>query len=499
MSPRGLRRGPVGSVAVRCGERQFRQDPEAAVRAGARLDRATEGGGPLPHSDQSVAAAARVVPGGGSRVVDAEPDAPGAAVDAHQCGAGAGVADDVGQGLLDDAEGGETGAGRDGGRITLALHGDGEPGGPRLFDQFGQPVEAGGRGRGGVAGCTEVGEHLTYLVERLLAGPLDRGEGGPGLFRVGVEQRESDPGLHVDDGDAVGQHVVEFAGHAQPFLVGPSPLRRLALRAGGRPLLTAEAQQFGGGHDGHDPCGDEALLCPGRGPVAVRRQPSVQPVGDQDMPGPQPAQRPPGGLPVPGDDCAEAADGDGDEHRAVRIARREIDQGHRAGGDHGDHGAAMAEEQHDDRDEQQQPRGQVQGPAVLPVLGESGADHDEHQEDGRRHPGQPGGGPRTRAGQPRRRAASPARPSGMPGARETAGVAAAPERRSLFVHGGHARRRTGAEASAVRGDHPYSVGSTPPGKRCSAVRSYGRRAGPPSGPAHRRPAGTAARAPRRPC
>lgn len=362
VSPRGLRRGPVGSVAVRCGERQFRQDPEAAIRAGSRPDRATEGGGPLPHSDQSVAAAARVVPGGGSRVVDAEPDAPGAVVDAHQCGAGAGVADDVGQGLLDDAEGGETGAGRDGGRIALALHGDGEPGGPRLFDQFGQPVEAGGRGRGGVAGCTEVGEHLTYLVERLLAGPLDRGEGGPGLFRVGIEQRESDPGLHVDDGDAVGQHVVEFAGHAQPFLVGPSPLRRLALRAGGRPLLTAHPQQFGGSHDGHDPCGDEALLCPGRGPVAVRRQPSVQPVGDQDMPGPQPAQRPPGGLPVPGDDRAEAADGDGDEHRAVRIARREIDQGHRAGAGHGDHGAAMAEEQHDDRDEQQQPRGQVQGP-----------------------------------------------------------------------------------------------------------------------------------------
>src|SRR3954467_9381292 len=100
-----------------------------------------------------------------------------------------GVPYDIGEGLLDDAEGGEVGAGREAGRRSVEL--DGEAGARRLLHQFGQPVEAGGRGAGGVARGAQGVEDLADLAERLLAGGLDGGERRTGLLGVGVEEGEA--------------------------------------------------------------------------------------------------------------------------------------------------------------------------------------------------------------------------------------------------------------------------------------------------------------------
>ena len=61
------------------------------------------------------------------------------------------------------------------------------------------------------------------LVERLLAELLDRRERRTGLFRMAIEHVQRGPGLHVDRGDAVGDHVVEVAGDAEALLGDAAP------------------------------------------------------------------------------------------------------------------------------------------------------------------------------------------------------------------------------------------------------------------------------------
>ncbi len=60
---------------------------------------------------------------------------------------------DVGEGLLDDAERGQVGTGRQPRRLAFDL--DGETGARRLLDQFGKPVQPGGRRAGRVSGGAE--------------------------------------------------------------------------------------------------------------------------------------------------------------------------------------------------------------------------------------------------------------------------------------------------------------------------------------------------------
>lgn len=393
---------------------EARRAPGSRRRPGARLDRATERGGPLPHSRQPVAAASGVAAGGGSFVVDTEPDAAGPVADPDPRGTRSGVPDHVGQRLLHDTEGGEVRAGRHGRPFALGLDGDGQSGARRLFDEFGEPVESGGRGPGGVSGGAQGVEHLTHLAQRLLAGRLDGGQRRTRLLRIGVQQRESHARLDVDDGDAVGQDVMEFARHPQPFLIGPALLRRLPFRLPVRPLLTAYAYELGGGDDGHHPGGDAQFLSPGGGMVVRGRQPPVEPVRHQDVPQPHHADGGPGGPPVPRDHGAEAAHGDGQEDRPVRIAGHQID--HRCGraAEDGHHGVAVAHQEHGHGQEEQQPREEVQrGPLVhLPPGRDGRADHDDGTDQDRRRPGQPGGGPPRRPGQPPRRLA--VRPGGPP-------------------------------------------------------------------------------------
>jgi hypothetical protein len=64
---------------------------------------------------------------------------------------------------------------------------------------------------------------------------------------------DGDLGLHLDDGDLVGERIVQFPGDVQPFLVGAAP-RRLLPRPLGlvRPPLGL-SQRFPGGTGGDQP------------------------------------------------------------------------------------------------------------------------------------------------------------------------------------------------------------------------------------------------------
>ncbi len=59
------------------------------------------------------------------------------------------------------------------------------------------------------------------------------------------------------------EHVVQLPGDAQPLLVGAAPFRTGPLGPLARPLLTADAGQFGHREKGHHPGGDDDLLGPG--------------------------------------------------------------------------------------------------------------------------------------------------------------------------------------------------------------------------------------------
>ena len=185
------------------------------------------------------------------------------------------------------------------------------PGARRLLDEFGEPVEARRRGARGVAGRAQGVEDLADLAQRLLAGRLDGGERGAGLFRVGVEEREADTRLDVDHRDAVREDVVQFAGDPQPLLVGAAPLGRPA-HARPAPGPTARA----GSRTSSETRDDRHAPRWRRRSPAPRRAASSPPGGShrysQCATSTCPAHSTPigrpGGLAVPGDDGAEAAE-----------------------------------------------------------------------------------------------------------------------------------------------------------------------------------------------
>ena len=140
--------------------------------------------------------------------------------------AGAGVADDVGERLLHDAEGGQVDAGGARGRASPVTSSVARRARPRAraSTSASRSRRPGGRapGRGPVVAAPQHVEHRAQLAERLLAGVLDGGERRAGLLGLLVQQVQGDAGLHVDERDVVGEHVVQLAGDAQPLLAGPA-------------------------------------------------------------------------------------------------------------------------------------------------------------------------------------------------------------------------------------------------------------------------------------
>lgn len=242
---------------------------------------------------------------------------------------------------------------------------------------------------------------------------------------------------------------MEFAGDPQPLLVRAPACRLGPLRPLPRPLLAAGPGQLRQGGDGHHPGGDHELLSPGRGRVPGRRQPPVEPVRHQGVPGPQGAHRRPRGPAVPGDDGAEAGHRDGHEHRAVRVSCAEVDQGGDRRAEHDRHRVPLPPQQGGSRHEEQYAREGVQcGPLrLLGVGGEAGADQHERRDE---HGGAPGPGGALFLVAPPVPPRGPVPPPLRCPARALA----------LSVHDRHARRRAGRAASPARGDHAYSRRST---------------------------------------
>ena len=108
-------------------------------------------------------------------------------------------------------------------RPRVAVEVDGDAGAARVVDQRAELVEPRRRRERNLLVVAEHTDGHAQLVERLLAELLDRGQRRRGLLRMTFEHVQGGTRLHVDRGDAVGDHVVEVAGDAQAFLGDAAP------------------------------------------------------------------------------------------------------------------------------------------------------------------------------------------------------------------------------------------------------------------------------------
>ncbi len=195
---------------------------------------AAQGGDPLAHAEQPVPAAGlgRAAGGGngGARLARAvvqdgdlhvRPDA----YDAHLgLGIGARVLLHIGQGFLDDPVGGQVDGGGQFRALVGAGHGHRQAGAAEGVGQLLQAAQA-RRGFGGglgVAALAEQADGGAEFVERAAAGLADVREGLLGLVGPLVHDVRGDTGLHVHQGDVVGDDVVQIAGDPQPLLGDPA-------------------------------------------------------------------------------------------------------------------------------------------------------------------------------------------------------------------------------------------------------------------------------------
>ena len=91
--------------------------------------------------------------------------------------------------------------------------------GAERSDEIGEPLESGARGQPEIRIAEDL-QSAAQLVERLLARLLDRGQRIGNLLWPAIQDVQGDPGLKIDHRQAVSDHVVHLAGHAQPLLEG---------------------------------------------------------------------------------------------------------------------------------------------------------------------------------------------------------------------------------------------------------------------------------------
>lgn len=261
-------------------------DAESAPVAGPRGQGAAERGDAFPHADEAVPVPV-VVPVGaarpGARAVVEHGDLGGRPdpYDAHLGpGARTRVLAHVGQGLLDDPVGREVDRGGQRAVPVGAGQLDGEPGVAEGVDQAAEDGEPGGRLGGGlgVAGLAQQPDGGPQLVERGATGLAYVRERLLGLVRALVHDMGGHPGLDVDQGDVVGDDVVQVAGDAQPLLGDPAA--GLLLAGALRPLgpfpdrvderaPAAHGVPGGGGQAGPGEDADVLLAVPGAEPTAI--------------------------------------------------------------------------------------------------------------------------------------------------------------------------------------------------------------------------------------
>ncbi len=221
------RRGHGGWTDDGARQRQPGADGEPAAWAGTGDHVPADGGRPFGHAGDAVPAA----PVGIDRrrraptvVDDLDPHRIGFVADGHRRRrVHARVAHHVGQRLLHDAVRGEVDRRRNGRRSGVAVDGDGDAGVAGVLDQRVDLVEPWRRRQRDLVVVAQHTDGRPQLVERLLAELLDGRERRTGLFRMAIEHVQGGPGLHVDRGDAVGDHVVEVAGDAEALLGDAAP------------------------------------------------------------------------------------------------------------------------------------------------------------------------------------------------------------------------------------------------------------------------------------
>ena len=172
-----------------------------------------------------------------------------------------GVAGDVGQRLLHDPEGGELDRGR---QLLAGAVARGATSSRWRAPSATRPSRSARPGAGARGASLAAAQHVeraAQLAQRLAAGLLDVGERRAGLLGLVVDQVQGHAGLHVDQRDVVGEHVVQLLGELQPLLARAA-LALLLL--GARPFASTasrrDADQLGDGEHDEQPTGDERQL-----------------------------------------------------------------------------------------------------------------------------------------------------------------------------------------------------------------------------------------------
>ena len=359
-----LTQPPSGAGASRAGE------PAAAPAPGGELAAVERDA--LAHADQAAAlaqqgaaveAGVRVLGRIADRAVvgDLDLEVAHAVAHGHDRAPGPGVAQAVGQALLDDAVGGEVHAGGELDRLALDLQVGLQA---RVVRAVEQGVEVGERGlgreRGLLLGAAQHAEQPAHLHQRGAAGLLDGGEGVARGLAVVVDHAARGAGLDDHEAHGVRDHVVELARDAGALLhhcAGGALLAlgldraRLLLELAGQQMAVAQrpAGQHGGDEDQRD--GEHDVV----EPVRVRVQGEV-----------------------------DAEQRGGDDHRDHRVAPRGVepervarDQGgdERRGGLVGARVGEAVAQQHGEDPDQHQGR-----PAPAPEQQQPAADDAERGE-----------------------------------------------------------------------------------------------------------------------
>ncbi len=289
----------------------------------------------------------------------------------------------VRQGLLDDPVGGQVDGCGQGGALVGAGDLDAQAGVAEGAGEFVEAVQAGGGFGGGlrVAGLSEQADGGPQLVEGGATGLPDVGEGLLRLVGALVHDVRGDAGLDVDQGDVVGDDVVQVAGDAQAFLGDPAAGLLLAGAFGAfgafpdgldEGAATADGVAGGGadagpGHDAEVLLGVPGQRAGGHGGAGQHGR------GEQpDTPG--------GGAVGGGGDGVQGDDG-GHGDGGAGVAGDGLHDGDGAGEGQDRHGGPAAEDQcggAEDHEDEAEGVGGAQGPAdgvAVPGLHEGAGDH----------------------------------------------------------------------------------------------------------------------------
>lgn len=231
------------------------------------MEAAADRVGSLAHARQPVSGAhrGRRVRAGVQGVGDPDAQFVGPVVDEQVRLGGRAVLVCVGQPLLDDAVGGQVDGGREGAWVAGLPLADAQPGGGQRFEKPSQAGQAGHRlgrlrlVRLVVPGLAQYVQQRAQFVQDRAAGVTDVTERHLGLIGPASQEVTCDPCLNGDQGDVVGDHVVEFPRDAQPLFGDPAaglfflarlrPQRSL-LHRGGVVVPGAYGGPDGGEHPG---------------------------------------------------------------------------------------------------------------------------------------------------------------------------------------------------------------------------------------------------------